>query len=173
MLRDRQYVAVAACVHGAFLQRIANCVRLRCARAAQCIVAAHRIGNNLCHDVAARRQQLAAATQVHIALFSNGIDSAVAVRDICRIEEQGIRGLITLHVHDSQSLVSLDSVDPIVARWNHAPIHGLIGVKMTALAHVLTFPAATAVQLSVGEATAVFRPEITAEVIAGHRLCLA
>jgi hypothetical protein len=104
--------ALPASVHVTLLNGVANHVAFRCARAAECVVPAARIGDDGQQDVAFRRDQLCTCGEIDVRLIADRVLRRVSIFIVVRIEEKSIRRLVTFNIDNADMLALDDFVNP-------------------------------------------------------------
>ena len=122
---------VAATVHVAFVQRIANHVALGSAGAAQRIVAATGVGDDGQHGIALAGIEHRSRGEVERTLMHDRIGGAVVLFRIGRGIKQGVHGLIALQVENAEYLAAAQGLDPRLTGAADLVDHGTLRVKRT------------------------------------------
>ena len=96
-------------------QVIAHGIALGGAGAAQRIVAATGIGDNLQHRPVVAGAQDRPRGQKHVTLAANRVRHAVAFGNIIGIEKQRVRRLVAFQIGNTQRLPFRDLIQPVIA----------------------------------------------------------
>ena len=108
----------------AFFQIVAHGVAFGGAGAAQGVVAAAGVADDLQHRAIVVGAQHGAQAQVQVLLAAQGIHGAVALGGVIGVEEQRIRRLVAFQIGDTQRLPGVDAVQPVIAGADGFAVNG-------------------------------------------------